>query len=417
MKHSRHECLYSFKKKGNEEQSVFNAKVEESLLETEAELAGVESTPALERAKASLEEGKRLIAARKKLIRIADRSELGWGVVAEYTADELADDSGEEKRIERAEKEAERKAGKRKKKWVEQQGDSKKPPRHWPAPPPMLGAAGSQANSQVVRLPPAAPRPLGPCFACGEMGHLRHQCPKTGKWYPLSNTDAQLCSVDGSVGSDRDDNYEVLNCEEPEDFNCQWEIEEPGVAAPLVVKGRLKEKLGFWREELQPAPSVLDIIENGYVLPLKSEPTPFVGKNQVSTVNNQAFVDGSVSELLASGCICETASLPFICSPLSVVESSAGKKRLVINLRHLNRFLWKQKFKYEDLRVAMLLFEKGDYLFSFDLKSGYHHVDIAKVHQKYLGFSWGGRYYMFTVLPFGLSSACYAFTKPLRPLV
>ena len=48
---------------------------------------------------------------------------------------------------------------------------------------------------------------------------------------------------------------------------------------------------------------------------------------------------------------------------LSVVESNAGKKRLVINLRHLNRFLWKQKFKYEDLQVAMLLFEKGDYLF------------------------------------------------------
>ena len=27
--------------------------------------------------------------------------------------------------------------------------------------------------------------------------------------------------------------------------------------------------------------------------------------------------------------------------------------------------------------MAMLLFEKGDFLFSFDLKSGYHHVDIA----------------------------------------
>ena len=65
----------------------------------------------------------------------------------------------------------------------------------------------------------------------------------------------------------------------------------------------------------------------------------------------------------------------------------------------------------------MLLFEKGDFLFSFDLKSGYHHVDIAKIHQKYLGFSWQGAYYVFTVLPFGLSTACYMFTKLLRPLV
>ena len=67
--------------------------------------------------------------------------------------------------------------------------------------------------------------------------------------------------------------------------------------------------------------------------------------------------------------------------------------------------------------MAMLLFEKGDYMFSFDLKSGYHHVDIAKEHWKYLGFSWESRFYVFTVLPFGLSSACYIFTKLVRPLV
>ena len=39
--------------------------------------------------------------------------------------------------------------------------------------------------------------------------------------------------------------------------------------------------------------------------------------------------------------------------------------------------------------MAMLLLEKGDYMFSFDLKSGYHHVDIAKEHWKYLGFKCG----------------------------
>ena len=57
------------------------------------------------------------------------------------------------------------------------------------------------------------------------------------------------------------------------------------------------------------------------------------------------------------------------------------------------------------------------FLFSFDLKSGYHHVDIAKEHWKYLGFSWGSCYHVFTVLPFGLASACYIFTKLVRPLV
>ena len=27
-------------------------------------------------------------------------------------------------------------------------------------------------------------------------------------------------------------------------------------------------------------------------------------------------------------------------------------------------------------------------MFSFDLKSGYHHIDIAQEHQTFLGFSW-----------------------------
>eukprot|EP00731_Ephydatia_muelleri_P004368 Em0002g544a len=104
-------------------------------------------------------------------------------------------------------------------------------------------------------------------------------------------------------------------------------------------------------------------------------------------------------------------------SPLSVVTNGVGKKRLVVNLRHVNGFLWKQKFKYEDLRVAMMLFEQGKWLCSFDLKSGYHHVDVAKHHHKYLGFKWGRSVYTVVVLSFGLSSAPYVFTKMMRRLV
>ena len=65
--------------------------------------------------------------------------------------------------------------------------------------------------------------------------------------------------------------------------------------------------------------------------------------------------------------------------------------------------------------------EEGHWFFTWDLKSGYHHVDICLEHQRYLGFSWqlNGmlRYYTFTVLPFDLSGACFCFTKLLRPLV
>ena len=88
---------------------------------------------------------------------------------------------------------------------------------------------------------------------------------------------------------------------------------------------------------------------------------------------------------------------------------------------YLNQFLQKETFKYEDLRIASVMFEKHDFMFKFDLKSDYHLVDIYPEHQKYLGFRWDDNdqvcYFVFTALPFGLSIACYCFTKLMRPLV
>ena len=60
--------------------------------------------------------------------------------------------------------------------------------------------------------------------------------------------------------------------------------------------------------------------------------------------------------------------------------------------------------------------------FSFDLKSGYHHVDIFPDHRKFLAFSWHFgtncvRYFQFTVMPFGLSSAPFIFAKLILLMV
>ena len=62
-----------------------------------------------------------------------------------------------------------------------------------------------------------------------------------------------------------------------------------------------------------------------------------------------------------------------------------------------------------------------DWACSFDIKSGYHHIEIFVSDQQCLGFAWVfegvTKYFKFTVLPFGLSVGPYIFSKVMRPLV
>ena len=100
---------------------------------------------------------------------------------------------------------------------------------------------------------------------------------------------------------------------------------------------------------------------------------------------------------MSNGCVKQIKDLPHICSPLLVVENSVGKKRLVISLNYLNLYFWKSRFKYEDLEEY---FEKDAFMFTFDLKSGYHHIDIHPDYQTYLGFAWESKFYVFTFCRF-----------------
>ena len=77
-----------------------------------------------------------------------------------------------------------------------------------------------------------------------------------------------------------------------------------------------------------------------------------------------------------------------VVNPLFVSVQANGKKRLILDLRYVNKFLRKIHVKYEDWKTAMSYFARGADMFSFNLKSGYRHVEIFEGHQTYLGFSW-----------------------------
>ena len=161
------------------------------------------------------------------------------------------------------------------------------------------------------------------------------------------------------------------------------------------------------------------IIKNGYVLPFITNPPRFYTKNNRSSLRHQDFVESEIANCLKKSYIIETDEIPFCCNPLTVAE---GKKlRLVLDLRHVNPHLKKSKFRYEDLDTVADILQANDYFTVFDLVSAYYHINIHPDYHKYLGFHWtfrdgSTRYFLYTVLVFGLSTACYVFTKIMRPL-
>ena len=128
----------------------------------------------MERAKEALKEGERLLVARQKAIRIADRSEFGWATVDEDEEDELAENSDDEKRLYRAEMRAGRKLkaaaakNRKRKEFLKKEWRSSKPQLQTDSPTTSgAGLVSSQRSSSSSSGSIPVVHGLGPCLLCG----------------------------------------------------------------------------------------------------------------------------------------------------------------------------------------------------------------------------------------------------------
>lgn len=189
--------------------------------------------------------------------------------------------------------------------------------------------------------------------------------------------------------------------------------------AVVTVKGGLKKCIAFWEKNCSSV-FILDVIKLCYKLPFLTTPRPAIFKNNRSAVENYQFVSETIDDLVLFGSIIEVPFIPTVVNPLSVAISSSNKKRLVLDLRYVNRHLYKEYIKFDDWRSFQHFIKPDSYMYKFDLKKGYH-IDIFSDHQMFLGFSWTKddkeHYYVFTVLPFCLSSAPCLSTKIMRQLL
>ncbi len=192
-----------------------------------------------------------------------------------------------------------------------------------------------------------------------------------------------------------------------------------------IVKGRLRENIGYW-ESINANETILSIIREGYRIPFVQTPPGRKSKNNKSALKYPEFVKKSILELLETGRIKECRKPPKVVNPLSVSvqgkdQHGKEKLRLILDLREVNKHVFKDKIKFDDWKLMEQYLVQDGFAFSFDITQGYHHIDIHPDFHEYLGFYWffegKVRYFIFVVLPFGLTSAPFIFTKIVRCLV
>jgi len=112
----------------------------------------------------SLNEGKKLLRKRMKLIKLADRE--NWVTVKAYVSDDMASDSEDEKRINRAIRTANSKIEKQRK--LKRRGI-----------PPRITFQDTRrlVRPNLGRFDTSKSKDLLSCWNCGRSGHFSMQCP------------------------------------------------------------------------------------------------------------------------------------------------------------------------------------------------------------------------------------------------
>ena len=133
------------------------------------------------------------------------------------------------------------------------------------------------------------------------------------------------------------DKYSYFNSDNLKNFTTDYFEYDQG-QKPIIVKDRLKQNVDFWKA-LGAGNLILDTILNVYKIPFFSTPSKVILHNNMSAKQHPDFVHQAINDLLARGLIEKCEIPPSVVNPLTVSIHSNGKKRLILDLRHINRHM------------------------------------------------------------------------------
>lgn len=159
--------------------------------------------------------------------------------------------------------------------------------------------------------------------------------------------------------------------------------------------GRLSTYFQEWCK-ITSDPVILSWIK-GYRLPIKNRiKQKYIFKNKNWSKSDAKDIRDEIDHLLTIGAIKESSPCKgqFI-SRIFLISKSNGKKRLILNLKELNKYLITQHFKMEDRKTVTKYLTHESYLATLDLKDAYFLISVHKAHRKYLRFLFNNKISIF----------------------
>ena len=182
-----------------------------------------------------------------------------------------------------------------------------------------------------------------------------------------------------------------------------------------LLGGRVRHHLPFWKTFTQDK-FVLDCVR-GIRLEFSTSPPiqhrlPFQIRMSESEMQ---FVDKKIAQLLKNDSIsmCDTppsVSGTWVSNIFLVPKKTQNEYRMILNLKHLNKFIQYRKFKMTQIYKVLDMIQPSSWATSIDLIDAYSSLFVHPDHWSYLCFQWRGKFYYFKCLPQGLTSAPRIFS-------
>ncbi len=173
-------------------------------------------------------------------------------------------------------------------------------------------------------------------------------------------------------------------------------------------------------EELRVDPWILSVVKEGYSLEWEFGPPP-LSHHPIwlpSCAEKDQVKLEMVRELLEIGAIEEVKNQnsPGCYNVFFLVPKENGTWRGILDLKCVNLYVKKQKFKMETPESIRAMMETASWAVSLDLTHAYYHVLVHPSHKKYLRFTIANKVFQFRALPMGLRSSPRVFTQLTLPI-